>query len=267
LGIFLLMIQSNLKAIALYEGSYSVDASKKFIPFDPLIDKVSERPASLFIFIQPFLIKTDQDLLLIDTGLGYNDDAGNLILHQNIKKAGYQPSDVTKVLMSHLHYDHSGGMVWIKNGKMEVSFPNAEYFIQRSEWESAYSNPSKSYKTEIFDVLQRSGQINFLEGDGNITHEISCEITGGHSEFHQIFHIKTPSEHYFFGGDIAPEPEQFQRKFIAKYDLDGKKAMELRAEYAEKAAKHNWICLFYHAKSKAIAQVIQQDDSYRIEEM
>jgi len=266
-GIFFTKIQSNLKAIALYEGSYSVDASKKFIPFDPLMDKVSDRPASLFIFIQPFLIKTAQDLLLIDTGLGYNDDLGNLILHQNIKKAGYQPKEVTKVLMSHLHFDHSGGMVWTKDGKMEVSFPNAEYYIQREEWESAYSHPSKSYKTEIFDVMQRSGQIHFLEGDGNINSEISCEITGGHSEFHQAFHIQSEGEHYFFGGDIVPEPEQLQRKFIAKYDLDGKRAMELRAEYAEKAAKGNWICLFYHAKSKAIGRVIQQDDSYRVEEI
>lgn len=254
-----------MKAIALYEGSYSVDASKKFIPFDPSVNKPSDRPASLFIFIQPFLIKTENDLILIDTGLGYNDAQGNLILHENIKKAGYLPGDVTKVLMSHLHFDHSGGMVWTKDGKMEVSFPNAEYYIQRGEWEIAYSNISKSYKTEIFDVIQRSGQIVFLDGDGFINDEISYEITGGHCEFHQVFHIETGGEHYFFGGDIVPEPEQLQRKFIAKYDLDGKKAMELRTVYGEKAADNNWICLFYHAKSRAIGIVKKQDQNFSIE--
>jgi glyoxylase-like metal-dependent hydrolase (beta-lactamase superfamily II) len=254
-----------LKAIALFEGSYSVDASKKFIPFDSSIDKSSDRPGSLFIFIQPFLIKTDQDLILIDTGLGYNNADGNLILHQNIKNAGYDPEDVTKVLMSHLHFDHSGGMVWTKDGKMEVSFPNAEYFIQRGEWENAYSNSSKSYKTEIFDVLQRSGQVVFLDGDGSINDQISFEITGGHCEFHQVFNIKSDGQEYFFGGDIVPEPEQLQRKFIAKYDLDGKLAMELREEYGNKAAENNWICLFYHAKSKAIGRVIKQDLHFSIE--
>jgi glyoxylase-like metal-dependent hydrolase (beta-lactamase superfamily II) len=256
-----------LKVVALYEGSYSVDASKKFIPFDPTIHKVSDRPASLFIFIQPFLIETESDLILIDTGLGYNDESGNLILHQNIKKAGYLPSDITKVLMSHLHFDHSGGMVWNHNGKLEVSFPNAEYYIQRGEWETAYSKPSKSYKTEIFDVLQRSGQVHFLEGDGQINEEISYELTGGHCEFHQVFHIKTPNQYYFFGGDIVPEPEQLQRKFIAKYDLDGKKAMELRMDYGKKAANGNWTCLFYHAKSKTIGKVLIQDDSFIIKEV
>ncbi|MFC5282247.1 MBL fold metallo-hydrolase [Pedobacter alpinus] len=256
-----------MKVVALHEGSYSVDASKKFIPFNPDIDKVSDRPASLFIFIQPFLVKTSTDLILIDTGLGYNNEKGELILHENIKKAGYHPDDVTKVLMSHLHYDHSGGMVKDNKGKLEVSFPNAEYYIQRGEWEVAYSKPSSSYKTQIFDVLQRSGQVIFLEGDGQINDQISYEITGGHTEFHQVYYIKENSETIFFGADVVPEPEQLQRKFIAKYDLDGRKSMELREKFGVKAAEGNWTCLFYHAKAKSVSKVKLKDDAILIEEI
>lgn len=250
---------------ALKEGSYSVDASKKFIPFDPLIHKASERPASLFIHVNPFLLKTEKELLVLDTGLGFNNDSGEFILHEHIKKAGYHPNDVTKVLMTHLHYDHSGGMVWNNNGKLEVSFPNAEYVVQRNEWETAFSGSSSSYRTEIFDIVQRSGQILFVEGSGDLTSEVSFELTGGHCEFHQVFHIKSLGEHYFFGGDILPEPEQLQRNFIAKYDFDGKLAKELRTEYGKKAANGNWICLFYHAKSKAIGRVTEDEQGFRIE--
>jgi glyoxylase-like metal-dependent hydrolase (beta-lactamase superfamily II) len=254
-----------LKIVALHEGSYSVDASKKFIPFNPDVDKVSDRPASLFIYIQPFLVKTTKDLILIDTGLGYQNGESELILHQNIIKAGYSPEDVTKVLMSHLHYDHSGGMVIERDGKLEVSFENAEYYIQRGEWETAYSKKSTSYKTEIFDVLQRSGQIVFLDGNGAINDEISYEITGGHTEYHQVFYIKEDNKTVFFGADVVPEPEQLQRKFIAKYDLDGRKAMELRIAFAEKAAQETWICLFYHAKRKAIAKVRMENEQVFID--
>jgi glyoxylase-like metal-dependent hydrolase (beta-lactamase superfamily II) len=256
-----------LKIVALYEGSYSVDASKKFIPFNPAVDKVSDRPASLFIFIQPFLVKTEKDLILIDTGLGYQNDNNELILHQNIIKAGYLPENITKVLMSHLHYDHSGGMVVERNGKLEVSFENAEYFVQRGEWETAYSKKSSSYKTEIFDVLQRSGQLVFIDGNGVINDEISYEITGGHTEYHQVFYIKENDETVFFGADVVPEPEQLQRKFIAKYDLDGRKSMELRIEFAQKAAQGNWICLFYHAKRKAIAKVRIENEQVFIDDL
>ncbi|MGV3547855.1 MAG: MBL fold metallo-hydrolase, partial [Pedobacter sp.] len=120
-----------MQVFTLSEGSYSVDASKKFIPFDPAKDNPKDRPASLFIHVQPFLVKLENSLLLLDTGLGYSNEEGKLHLHENIKKAGFDPDDVELVLMSHLHFDHSGGMVHNYDGKMELSFPNATYVMQR----------------------------------------------------------------------------------------------------------------------------------------
>lgn len=253
-----------MKALALYEGSYSVDNSKTFIPFDPATDDPKDRPASLFIFVQPFLVKTRKDLIVLDTGLGFKNDAGELLIHENIRKAGYDPDDVSLVLMSHLHFDHAGGMIYKKNDQVSLSFPNAEYVIQRGEWEAAYSKPSKSYHTEIFDFLQRSGSVHFVEGSGQFNSEISFELTGGHCENHQIFLIREDEETVFFGGDILPEPEQLLRKFMAKYDFDGRRSMELRLKYGKRAADENWECLFYHAKSRAIARVGYENDTFRI---
>lgn len=238
--------------------------SKKFVPFDPAIHEAKDRPASLFVYVRPFLVQTACDLIVIDTGLGYHDEQGRLILHQNIRNAGFNPEDVTLVLMSHLHFDHSGGMVHEQNGKSVLSFPNAEYVIQRGEWESAYSKPSKSYHTDIFDVLQRSGSIRFVEGDGQLNEQISYEISGGHTEFHQIFLIQEAGEMYFFGGDVLPEPEQLIRKFMAKYDFEPRKTMELREAYGKKAADGNWTCLYYHSKTKAFSKVALDDHGFRI---
>ncbi len=253
-----------MKALALYEGSYSVDSSKTFIPFDPAIHNPKDRPASLFIFVQPFLVETKNDLIVLDTGLGFKGQSGELLIHENIRKAGYDPQDVSLVLMSHLHFDHAGGMVNNDNGQVSLSFPNAEYVINRGEWEAAYSKPSRSYKTEIFDFVQRSGSVHFVEGSGQLNQQISYEFTGGHCENHQVFLINEGDETIFFGADILPEPEQLLRKFIAKYDFDGRKAMELRQEYGMRAVEGNWECLFYHAKSKAIAKVGFENDGFRI---
>lgn len=253
-----------MKALALYEGSYSVDSSKKFIPFDPAIHQSKDRPASLFIYVQPFLVKTKNDLIILDTGLGFQNDRGELLIHENIRMAGYDPDDVSLVLMSHLHFDHSGGMIDTNDGQVSLSFPNAEYVIQRGEWEAAYSKPSKSYKTEIFDFLQRSGSVHFVEGSGKFNNEISYELTGGHCENHQVFLIREDNETVFFGGDILPEPEQLLSKAMAKYDFDGRRSMKLRQEYGKRAAEENWLCLFYHAKSKAIARVAFENQTFRI---
>jgi glyoxylase-like metal-dependent hydrolase (beta-lactamase superfamily II) len=254
----------SLQVYTLHEGSYSVDISKKFIPFDPAIHSAKDRPASLFIHVQPFLVKLNDSLILFDTGLGYSNEQGQLHLHENIKKAGFNPEDVDLVLMSHLHFDHSGGMVHDFNGKMELSFPNATYVIQRGEWETAFSSSSSSYHTEIFEFLQRNAQIKFIEGSGKLTEEIRYELTGAHCPYHQVFLINNGEDKVFFGGDVLPEPEELIRKFIAKYDFDGRKAMELRDEFGKRAAAENWKCLFYHSKSKSQAFVEIDEDRFKI---
>lgn len=246
----------------LKEGSYSVDASKKFIPFDPTLHKPQERPGSLFIHVQPFLVKTATDLILFDAGLGFKNEQGELIIHQNISNAGFNPEDVSLVLMSHLHYDHTGGLVVERNGKLEPSFPDAEHVIQRSEWETAFSGKSGSYRQSIFDVLQRSANLTFVEGNGQFKPGITYELSGGHCQFHQVFLIQENNEKIFFGGDELPEPEQLLRKFIAKYDYDGRKAMELRDIYGKKAAEENWACLFYHAKTTPAGYVRYENETF-----
>ncbi len=254
----------SLQVFTLYEGSYSVDASKKFIPFNPEVDLVKDRPRSLFVHVQPFLVKMNDLLLLFDTGLGFSNDKDQLILHENIKKVGFHPDDVDYVMMSHLHYDHSGGMVHDVNGKLELSFPHATYVIQREEWEFAFTSSSSSYHTEIFDFIQRNATLAFVEGSGEFLPGIHYELTGGHCPYHQIFILADGESKVFFGGDILPEPEELLRKFIAKYDFDGRKAMELREAYGKKAALENWNCLFYHGKKNATGYVTYNDGIFKV---
>lgn len=251
-----------MQVYTLYEGSYSVDASKKFVPFNPEIHSAKDRPKSLFIHVQPFLVKTAQHLLLLDTGLGYSNEAGQLILHENIRKAGFQPEEVDYILMSHLHYDHSGGMVHHHNGEMKLSFPEATYVIQQGEWETAFTSTSSSYHTEIFDYLQRNAQITFVEDDGTFLEGVDYQLTGGHCPYHQVFLLKEGDSKVFFGGDVLPEPGELLRKFIAKYDYDGRKSMELREAYGQQAAAEHWNCLFYHGKNRAMGYVTYNNGSF-----
>ncbi|MGY4385376.1 glyoxylase-like metal-dependent hydrolase (beta-lactamase superfamily II) [Pedobacter sp. UYP24] len=253
-----------MQVFTLYEGSYSVDATKKFVPFDAAVDNPKDRPASLFIYVQPFLVQTNNSLILFDTGLGYSNAEGKFILHENIRKAGFDPDDIDLVLMSHLHFDHSGGMVRYVNEKMELSFPHATYVIQQGEWETAFTNSSSSYKTEIFEFLQRNAQLHFVEDSGTLTTEISYELTGAHTPYHQVFLVDDGTDKVFFGGDVLPEPEELIKKFIAKYDFDGRKAMELREEFGIKAADEHWNCLFYHGKSRSSGYVELTNGNFKV---
>lgn len=236
-----------MKIIPLSEGAFTVDKSKQFIPFDLAKDNLQERnTGSLLVEIQPFAIVTSKDILLLDTGLGFANENGVPQLHQNLIKNGINPSDVTKVLLSHLHKDHSGGISREENGRRVLSFDNATYYVNKQEFAFAFENAKQSYITSDFEILKNSPRVQFTEGNGSIDDYITYEVTGAHSLYHQVFWIEENGEKIFFGGDVVPQLQQMKNRFVAKYDHDGKKAMELRQEWKERGEREKWTFIFYH---------------------
>lgn len=238
-----------MKIIPLSEGAFTIDASKKFIPFNKGKDDLQGRPpGSLLVEIQPFCIVTSKDILLIDTGLGFTNSDGTLQVHQNLLDNGINPMDVTKVMLSHLHKDHSGGISRedkILHHKF-FSFPNAVYYVNKDELEFALQQGKPSYSPEEFDILLQADNIHFTQGDVILDDYITCKVTGAHSPFHQVFWVEEGDEKIFFGGDVAPQLQQMKSRFIAKYDYDGKQCMELRQQWWEEGKKEKWTFLFYH---------------------
>lgn len=245
-----------MQIIPLSEGAFTIDKTKRFVPFDTEKDDLQLRPiGSLLVEVQPFAIISSDDILVIDTGLGYQKD-GVLQIHRNLLDAGIDPGKVTKVLMSHLHKDHAGGICGDLSGGTQspgftgtargLSFPNATYYVQRRELEYAFEKGPTSYIPEELEILKSSPRVSFLDGDGIIDGYIKYEITGAHCPWHQVFWIVDGGETAFFGGDVAPQLQQMKSRFVAKYDYDGKKAMELRQEWWEKGQAEGWTFLFYH---------------------
>lgn len=236
-----------MKIIPLSEGTFTIDQTKRFIPFDASKHELSNRPSgSLLVEIQPFVVITEHDVVLLDTGLGFHNADGNLQIHQNLLDNDINPLDVTKVLMSHLHKDHAGG-AGLENKILHhfnVSFPNATYYVQRKELEYAFEKGAPSFVPAELEVFRNMEKLVLLEGNGQIDDTISFELSGGHSPFHQVFWIKEGNETIFFGGDEAPQLHQMKSRFIAKYDYDGKRAMGLRQKWWEEGK--GWTFLFYH---------------------
>jgi glyoxylase-like metal-dependent hydrolase (beta-lactamase superfamily II) len=150
--------------------------------------------------------------------------------------------------MSHLHKDHAGGISKKDRlGNYELAFINATYYVQQKEFEFATDKGFPSYMTEEIAALQNNKQVQWLtDNEGVIDDYIHYQITGAHSPFHQVFWIKEENEIIFFGGDDAPQLQQMKNKFIAKYDYDGKKCMELRQQWWQQGKEEDWQFLFYH---------------------
>lgn len=270
-----------MQIIPLSEGAFTIDKTKRFIPFDLEKDDLQQRPAgSLLVEIQPFAVVTTEDILVIDTGLGFASN-GVLQIHQNLRNAGIDPGSISKVLMSHLHKDHAGGITERSEGyerggawrsspdealgdcssggagdgfadagsvrpPRQLSFPNATYYVQRKELDYAFEKGPTSYIPEELYCLRDNPRVVLLDGDGVIDGYIKYQVTGAHCPWHQVFWIVDGGETVFFGGDVAPQFQQMKSRFVAKYDYDGKKAMELRQEWWERGQREGWTFLFYH---------------------
>lgn len=242
-----------MKIIPLSEGTFTIDKSKLFVPFDGEVDKIESRPVgSLLVEIQPFLIVLKDDILLLDTGLGFERN-GEMQLLTNIKAAGIEPGQVTKVLLSHLHKDHAGGVGKEREGLgARLSIPNAKYYVQHAEFTYAFKKGMPSFIPLELEALRNNDQVIFLEGDGVIDDYIKYEVTAAHSPHHQVFWITEGNETLFFGADDAPQLQQMKHRFVAKYDFNGKKAMELRQKWWEEGNRNGWKFLFYHDVSNPI---------------
>lgn len=238
-----------MRIIPLSEGKFSIDKSKVFNPFDDKKDNLQQRPVgSLLVEIQPFCIITDDDIIIIDTGLGFSNSDGILQIHQNLFEHAINPMDVTKVLLSHLHKDHAGGIVKkdpVLNNSF-LSFPNATYYVNRNELNYAFEKGLPSYIPAELEILRNSDKVVLLDDKGSIDGYIHYEVTGAHCPWHMIFWLMDKDHKIFFGGDVAPQLQQMKNRFIAKYDYDGKKCMEFRQSWWQQGQAEKWTFLFYH---------------------
>ena len=235
-----------MKIIPLSEGAFTIDKTKQFIPFDKDKDDLLQRAVgSLLVEIQPFCIVTLHDIIVIDTGLGFRNSEGVLQIHQNLLNNGIDPLAVTKVLISHLHKDHSGGISAEDTMLHQrfFNFPHAQYYVNQSELKDAlqHGNPSSD-----FELLANSDQVIITSEKGIIDDFITYEVVGGHSPHHQVFWMEEAGQKVFFGGDVAPQIQQMKTRVVAKYDFYGKKCMELRQQWWQQGQAENWTFLFYH---------------------
>jgi len=239
------------KITPLKEGTFTVGHDKIFRQIDIDKEDLNKRATgSLLVEIQPFLIQTQGVNILLDTGLGFkNPQTGKYQLIELIENQGINTNDIDIVLLSHLHKDHAGGLHldW---------FPQAKFYIYKKEVEYAKEKGFPSYYWEDIAPLVEHPRVTLLEEEaGTITEFIHYQHTGGHSPYHIAIWIETEDDIIFFGGDEAPQKRQMQVKYVAKYDFDGKKAMQWREEWAEKGKEQNWTFLFYHDPKNPVSKL------------
>src|SRR5690606_21333839 len=184
------------KLRTIFSGKISLDGGAMFgiIP-KPLWEKTN--PADelnrVTLATRNLLLLSDDKKILIDTGMGkkWDDKAKNIYnidpkldLVLALVQNGIKSEEITDVLLTHLHFDHTGGSTKFDNGKLVPAFPNAKYFVQKKNFEWAM-NPSDrdrgSYIKENFEPLVKEGVLNLVDGEIQFDDNISFRIINGHT--------------------------------------------------------------------------------------
>lgn len=242
-----------MKIIPLKEGNFSTNKTKDFTL---LTDENFDEIKGIKMSVQPFLVITKNDYILLDAGIGWKNNAGELIILEKLKENNINPEQITKVLLSHLHKDHIEGILKSTDSGFESNFPNAKIYIQKRELDFALQNTG-NYSFDL-DTLKKIIQLPHIiwmyEDIGKINNEISFEVTGGHTPFMQVFWINEAGETIFYGADNLPQESYLKYHLAYKSDYDGRKAMELRHLWQQQAEENHWKVLLYHDLEKAILE-------------
>lgn len=240
-----------IKVYPLREVQYQVNKSKNFqiIEDSDLIDEAN----GYVLAVRPFIIHKDDELILIDTGFGFHE-GGESVLVKRIEEIGFYATAITRVLISHLHKDHVGGIGQIKENKLETYFPNAKIYIHEDEmtYTMALDN-HMSYNLDIIKGLQYHPQVNYLRNNqGEIIPGVFFEKVGGHVPHQMVFWVKENNETVFYGADNLPQLSYLKYDMAFKNDIDGKAGQMSRRLWQKQMVDESWTVLFYHGKSTAV---------------
>ena len=225
------------------------------------------------------LIMKGNDAILVDTGIGnrLSDverkifDHGDGWLPDHIRALGMDPGDITALIVSHLHFDHAGGIVRRRDsGAFEPAFPRARIFVQRGELEIADHPPGERlhaayrHAAEILNPVRASLEI--IDGDTDLVPGVRAVVTGGHTRDHQAAIVSDALECFMHMADIVPTRSHLRGPWNQSYDLDALRTMEQKAHYLGLAAKNAWWLSFAHDDTIFAAQVKNDRGRYVLTE-
>lgn len=163
---------------------------------------------------------------------------------------GLSLEDITDVILTHLHFDHAGGATTERDGHLVPTFPNARYYIQKANLETARHpnlREKASYFAANFEPLAEAGVLTVLDGPiENLLPGISVQLTHGHTVGQQIVKVSDGRDTLVYCGDLIPTSTHVRLPWVMGYDLEPLKLIEEKRTLLTPAAQGHWYLFFEH---------------------
>jgi glyoxylase-like metal-dependent hydrolase (beta-lactamase superfamily II) len=216
----------------------------------------------------PTLINTGSELVLFDTGLGAGARENGLgQLAARMKESGYEPGDVTVVVITHMHGDHIGGLM--ENGS--PAFPNARYVMGQTEFDfwtapermtGATEGSAKAVEANVKPLAEKT---SFVDDGSEVVPGIRAVAAFGHTPGHLIFSVESGGKPLMLTADTANHfvASLQQPDWHVSFDADKEAAAATRRRVFDMIATDRMPFIGYHMPFPAVGYVEKIDTGFR----
>jgi glyoxylase-like metal-dependent hydrolase (beta-lactamase superfamily II) len=271
----------GVRVALIQAGTFRSDAGALFGPvpwilWNHLVTDEIDGEHRLLQALNCLLVETPAGRVLVETGIGerVTDKVREMRRYEGLpivpalRTAGFDPGSVDVVAMSHLHFDHAGGLLLADGGR---AFPRATIVAQRAEWEIALGDNSRlvaSYDQPEIRLARDWGEEGAADGEREVLPGVSVVPTGGHSAGHQAIVVRGSGDGartLAFFGDLCMRPWAANPRWVTAFDDFPLDSVEVKGSLFARAADEGWIVALSHEPVTPIGRLERDRDRFRYE--
>jgi glyoxylase-like metal-dependent hydrolase (beta-lactamase superfamily II) len=263
----------DLELLVLDAGTFRLDGGAMFRVIPRVLWENRCPPDEknrILLAMRPVLVRAlDGSWVLVESGIGAArrdakfkdmfDVRETKPLEASLAEVDVRPEQISKVVVSHMHFDHIGGV---------LPFTKAQLVVQKGELEDAYAGCDlckASYVEPDWKALKDAGRLVTVDGDAEIAPGISVTRTGGHTRAHQIVRFESKGEKGVFWGDLVPTGAHLRAHYVMAYDLYPVACWQAKKELVPRAVEERWLNVFYHDPVTPFGRIHPDGRDFRVE--
>lgn len=229
--------------------------------------------------MRALLIIDEDKKILIDCGMGDKMDPslakyyflnGDDILDSSLEAVGVNADEITDVVLTHLHFDHCGGLVKKdKKGVLKLAFKNAKHWVSKGQWEVA-TKPNRrekpSFIKENFSLVETEGKLFFPEEDMPLTQNVLLRQFNGHTKGLIVPQINYNGKTIVYTADFIPTSAHVPLSFICAYDIDPLQSLKEKEVFLDESIKNDYVYFFEHDINVECCSLIDTPKGVRVGE-
>lgn len=265
---------------AFHDGRFKLDGGAMF-GVVPKVFWEKQHPADemnrIDLDLRCLLAEHGDRRILVDVGMGDRWDEKKMGIFGLVRRpnhlvaelaeAGITRESITDIVLTHLHFDHSGGLFREgENGGLEPTFPNATVWLQKRHWEWA-GNPSQrdqaSFRKDDFAGLEKNEKLKLVDGRQEIMPGVQVMPISGHTPGQQMVEFHTGERTVVYCADLIPFRSQVHVPWIMGFDLNPLLTVTEKQNFLTRAAEEDFILVFEHDPVHEACTVVFADGKFQ----